>query len=121
MSQGFRELEVWKKSMELTEAVYRVSGRFPQDERYGLMSQLRRAAVSVPSCIAEGHARCSRREFSRFVSIALGSLAEVETQVMLAQRLGYVEEEAEQTLSSASEIGKMLHGLRRSLARELDA
>jgi four helix bundle protein len=119
MSQGFRDLEVWKKSMELTETVYRPSSGFPSHEQFGLTSQVRRAAVSVASCIAEGHARFSRRDFARFVSMAMGSLAEVETQILLAQRLGYVGQDAEQPLAAASEIGKMLNGLRRSLNREL--
>ena len=117
MSQGFRDLEVWKKSMELTETVYRPSSGFPSHEQFGLTSQVRRAAVSVASCIAEG--QFSRRDFARFVSMAMGSLAEVETQILLAQLLGYVGQDAEQPLAAASEIGKMLNGLRRSLNREL--
>ena len=121
MSQGFRDLEVWKKSMGLTEMIYRLSSGFPSHEQFGLTSQVRRAAVSVASCIAEGHARSSRRDFARFVSMAMGSLAEVETQVLLAQRLGYLGQDAEPALTAASEIGKMLNGLRRSLNRELQS
>jgi four helix bundle protein len=99
--------------------IYRLSSGFPSHEQFGLTSQVRRAAVSVASCIAEGHARSSRRDFARFVSMAMGSLAEVETQVLLAQRLGYLGQDAEPALTAASEIGKMLNGLRRSLNREL--
>ena len=118
MSQGFRDLEVWKKSMNLTEVVYRISSRFPPHEQFGLTSQVRRASVSVVSCIAEGYGRFSRREFSRFVSMTMGSLAEVETQLLIAQRLRYADHEVEHPLTLASEIGKMLNGLRRALNRE---
>lgn len=83
------ELEVWGDAMDLVEAVYRLSASFPSDERFGLTSQMRRAAISVPSNIAEGAARRARPELLHFVHVACGSLAEVETQLQIARRLGY--------------------------------
>ena len=87
MVASYRELTVWRKAMELVVAVYSVTSQLPRDERFGLADQLRRAAVSIPSNIAEGHARQSQREFAHFLSVALGSLAEVDTQLDLATRL----------------------------------
>ena len=83
------ELHVWQESMTLVELVYKLTEAFPEKERYGLISQLRRAAVSVPSNIAEGAARGSDAEFIRFLHIARGSLSEIETQLLIAQRLDY--------------------------------
>ena len=88
--ESYRDLIVWQKSMELVERVYRMTRVFPKEELYGLSSQIRRAAVSIPSNIAEGQARKSTAEFLNFLSIAQGSRAEVETQTLIAQRLGYV-------------------------------
>lgn len=88
--RSYKELIVWQKAMDLAEDVQRVSQRFPKEELYGLTSQLRPAAVSVPSNIAEGQARQSKAEFLNFLSIANGSLADVETQLLLAQRFGYL-------------------------------
>jgi four helix bundle protein len=106
--------------MALTEAVYRASARFPQSELFGLRAQVQRSAISIPSNIAEGHARESTREFLRFLSIALGSVAELETQLELAHRLGYIGlTERSELQEQAAEIGKMLHGLRASLRRRL--
>ena len=82
-------LEVWRDSMELVEMIYKISGNFPDSERFGLTSQIRRAAVSVPSNIAEGAARRSTPEYLRFLSIARGSLSEIATQIQIAVRLGY--------------------------------
>ena len=90
MAYDYRELEVWKQSMELCETVYAIVRKFPQDERYALGDQLRRAVVSIPSNIAEGNGRDSRSEYARFLSIARGSLFEVQTQLELAARFGYV-------------------------------
>ena len=86
-----KDLDAWKKAIELVEAVYSVTRAFPRTETYGLTNQLRRAAVSVPSNIAEGAARSSTKEFIQFLHIALGSVSEVETQVVIAQRLDYVD------------------------------
>jgi four helix bundle protein len=103
--------------MALVESVYRVSSSFPKEEVYGLTSQLRRAAVSIPANIAEGEGRGSRREFVRFLSIAHGSLREVETHVLLAQRLGYIDSRAAaDAMAAAGEVGRLLNGLKKSLA-----
>jgi four helix bundle protein len=92
-TQGYKELLVWQRSMELVPQVYRLSKKFPSEELYGLTSQLRRAMVSVPSNIAEGQGRHHQREFFHFLSIARGSLAEVDTLLNLANRLGYFGED----------------------------
>jgi four helix bundle protein len=114
--RSYRDLEVWRRSIDLVEAIYRASSAWPSDERFGLTSQIRRAAVSVPSNIAEGAARRGTREFLQFLSIAKGSLAEVETQLTLAGRLGYLPAAAEEMLlGSAPEIGRMLAGLTKAL------
>ena len=114
--KSYRELEVWKKSIDLVEQIYRASKGFPPEERFGLTSQVRRAAVSVPSNIAEGAARTGTGEFLQSLSVASGSLAEVETQVIIANRLEMLPQgEKEALLAQADEIGKMLGGLKRSL------
>ena|SRR6185369_1921717 len=112
MGNSYRELQVWRLSMQLTKDVYAVTKNFPSDERFGLISQLRRAAVSIPSNIAEGQARYSQREFLRFLSNARGSLAEVETQLLLSTELGYVPESEMQKLTrKTAEVGRLLNGL----------
>lgn len=109
---SYKDLIVWQKAMDLVELVYQVTSSFPKEERYGLTNQLRRAAVSIPSNIAEGHARSSTAEFQRFLSIARGSLAEVETQLLIARRLGYLsEEQPSPILSLQVEINKMTNRL----------
>ena len=114
---GYRELKVWRLAMELAEEVYKLCTEFPKHEVNGLTSQLQRAAVSVPSNIAEGQARNSSMEFGHFLGIARGSLAEMETQIMLAQRLNYLTaEKVDPALEKAEEIGKMLKGLQKSIA-----
>jgi len=111
----YRDLKVGQAAMLLAEEIYRLSARFPKHETYGLASQLQRSAVFPPSNIAEGHGRHSRKEFNHFPGIALGSLAELETQLILAQRLDYLtEEEISLALQNADEIGKMLKGLQKS-------
>lgn len=85
-----KDLDVWKRGISFVEQIYKTTKKFPREELYGLTSQLRRAAVSFPSNIAEGAARSSPKEFIQFLYIALGSLSEIETQVMIAERLGYV-------------------------------
>ena len=87
-----KDLDAWRKSLDLVETVYKVTKAFPQEELYGLTNQLRRAAVSIPSNIAEGAARGSKKEFIQFLHIALGSLSEVETQLVIAKRLNYLED-----------------------------
>jgi four helix bundle protein len=114
--KSYRDLEVWKKSIDWVEQIYKVSKTFPPDERFGLTSQIRRAAVSVPANIAEGAARTGTGEFLQFLSVASGSLAEVETFLILAQRLGLLPKQAVQPLEAqADEISRMLGGLKRSL------
>jgi four helix bundle protein len=104
--KSYRDLMVWMAAMQLAEDIYQVTEAFPAREQFGLTSQLRRAAVSVPSNIAEGHARDSAREFLRFLSVAQGSLAEMETQLELSGRLGLVTAEDRQSLfADASELG----------------
>ncbi len=106
--------------MTLVRRVYDLSDNFPTDERYGLTSQIRRAAVSVPSNIAEGQGRDSTREFIHHLSIAYGSLMEVETQVLIGMDLGYLEKELVSTfLRESAETGRIINGLMRSLRRKL--
>jgi len=87
-----KDLDVWKRSIDLVEDVYGITEGFPQEELYGLTNQLRRAAVSIPSNIAEGAARDSKKEFIQFLHIALSSLSEVETQLVISERLGYLDD-----------------------------
>lgn len=102
--------------MQLATEVYRLSAQFPKHEIYGLASQLQRSAVSVPSNIAEGHGRNSNKEFHHFLGVALGSLAELETQLILAQQVDYLTEELiNPVLQISDEVGKMLKGLQKSL------
>ena len=106
--------------MDIVESVYRISAGFPKSELYGLTSQLRRAAVSVPSNIAEGHARSSTREYLNHVSIAQASLAEVETQIEIAGRLGYLTlNEVNPIFDQTAMVGKQLYALRDALNRKL--
>jgi four helix bundle protein len=117
--QSYRDLVVWKKSMSLVLDIYRDTQAFPKVETYGLVSQLRRAAVSIPSNIAEGQARLSTAEFKQSLGHARGSLMEVETYVLLARELGYLEPDpSEKLLTASAEVGKILNGLLNSLVRE---
>lgn len=112
MAQSYRQLVAWQKAMEFVTEIYRVTRAFPGYEMYGLTSQLRRAAVSVPSNIAEGQARYSRREFYRFLMLARGSLAEIETQIAIALSLEYLTPmTARPLLSRTVELGRILNGL----------
>ena len=109
-------MEVWKKSIELAENVYRLSSRFPSEERFGLTGQVRRAAVSVAANIAEGAERHGTGEYLQFLGVASGSLAEVETLLILARRLEIATPaETETVLDRAAEVGRMLNGLKRAL------
>jgi four helix bundle protein len=117
---SYSDLQVWQKAMVLVKQVYQDSSRFPKDELYALTNQIRRAAVSIPSNIAEGHARDSTKEFLHHLSIALGSLAELETQLILSKDLQYLpEERLSALLQQTNEIGKMIRGLQKSLQRKL--
>lgn len=114
--RGFRDLIVWQKSMVLVKQVYAMTRQFPTDERFGLTSQMRRAAVSIPSNIAEGQARHSTGEFVQFISHAEGSVAELETHLEIAADLGYCTPAQKQSvLALAEEIRKLLNALRRRL------
>ncbi|MGB9197468.1 MAG: four helix bundle protein [Terriglobales bacterium] len=112
MGRSYRELIAWQKSMKFVTEVYLATQQFPNSELYGLTSQLRRAAVSVPSNIAEGQARCSQKEFHHFLSQAHGSLAEIETQLLIARELRYLPQpKAAELLLAADELGRVLNGL----------
>jgi four helix bundle protein len=120
--QHYRELIAWQKAIELVEVIYRATETFPRTETYGLTSQLRRAAISIPSNIAEGQGRNTTRDFLHFLSIAQGSVCEVETQIIVATRLGYVDMQREAILlETVAEVGRLLTGLRRSLTRKLNS
>jgi len=115
---GYKDLLVWRKGIELVKEIYRMTKSFPADERFGLVSQMRRAAVSIPSNIAEGQARKTTGEFVQFLSQAEGSLAELDTQIVLAVELGYSNNA--QVASAAelvSELKRMLNALRRTLLK----
>lgn len=113
---SYKDLIAWQKGMELVSAIYDATDGFPSHKQFGLVSQLRRAAVSVPSNIAEGKAHFSNRDFVRFLRLARGSLAEVETQVLIAQRRKYVSTETTNELTQkVDELGRILSGLINSL------
>jgi four helix bundle protein len=113
----YKDLLVWQKGMNLAKLVYQLTMRFPAEERYGLTSQMRRAAVSVPSNIAEGQARRGTYEFLQFLSVAGGSLAELETQICLSVELGFTQQaEVEPALREIDELQKMLVALKRKLS-----
>ncbi|MBI3666662.1 MAG: four helix bundle protein [Acidobacteria bacterium] len=117
MIRGFRDLRVWQQSVEFVEEVYRLSEGFPKSELYGLTNQLRRAAVSVPSNIAEGHAKEHTKEYLNHISIAQGSLAEIETQLEIAARLEYLSvERLAFSLEHLTSLRKQLYSLRNALS-----
>ena len=118
----FRELEVWQLAMQLARAVYELTAAFPREERYGLTAQLQRAAVSIPSNIAEGNARSSLKDYARFVSMALGSTAEVQTQLLLSRDLGLAAEaDGAAALELCDRVGQMLARLHQALCRKLES
>jgi four helix bundle protein len=115
-STTYRDLVAWQKAIDLCELVYRASAAFPQHELYGLTSQIRRGAVSVPSNLAEGAGRITNGEFLQAVGYARGSLLEVETQLIIANRLGYLGcTEMDSLFRATTEVGKLTNGLLRSL------
>jgi four helix bundle protein len=117
---SFRDLRVWKAGMDLVEQVYRVTEGFPAKEIYGLTNQMRRSAVSIPSNIAEGHARESSAEYLRHLSIAQGSLAELETHLEIAVRLSYCStQEIKRLMDEVASLGRQLYALRNALVRKL--
>ncbi len=119
MSGTYRDLKVWQSAMDLVVEIYRVTRSFPNEERYGLTAQVRRASVSVASNIAEGKGRAFDKEVMHFLSNSRGSLFEVETQLLIATRLGYLaEQESAELLKRAGEAGRSLNGLIRSFKAE---
>jgi four helix bundle protein len=118
--QSYRELIAWQKAMDLVEAIYRATTRFPREEIYSLTAQIRRAAISIPSNIAEGQGRSTTRDLLHFLSIAQGSFKEVETQVLIAERLAYVTEQiAAHLLEQTTEVGRLVSGLSNSLKKRI--
>jgi len=115
--RSYRDLEVWQAAVDLVVEVYRFSAAFPKCETYGLRSQLRAAAVSVPANIAEGHGREHLGDYLYHLSVANGSLMELETHCIIAQRLSYAAEDIPSLLKRAAEVGRMLAGLIRALKR----
>lgn len=112
--KGHHKLEVWKRSIEFVTTIYKLAESFPKSEVYGLVQQMRKSAVSIPSNIAEGAGRNSKNEFKQFLSIAQGSTAELETQILIARNLGFIEA-PELLLTELDELSKMLIGLARAL------
>jgi four helix bundle protein len=112
--KGHKDLDVWKKSISLVEVIYKITSNFPKEEIYGLISQMRRSAISIPSNLAEGAGRGGKKEFIQFLYIALGSLAELETQAIIADRLKYLNS-SEELLEDCQIIKRMLNGLINSL------
>ena len=112
---NFKDLRVWQKSIDLTTDVYKLLASFPTDEKFGLISQLKRAAVSVPSNIAEGAGRNSNKEFSHFLSISLGSLFELETQLIISKNLNLINSDSLSEINNKiSELQKMIFSLKKS-------
>lgn len=112
-----KDLDVWKKSMDLVEEIYKITNTFPESEKFGLTNQIRRASISIPSNISEGAARKTDKEFVQFLYIALGSLSELETQYLIAIRLHYIQENKE-IENKLNEIKRMIVGLRNYLLKK---
>jgi four helix bundle protein len=120
--QSVQRLKVWQKSVDLVESSYKLSSRLPLDERFGLVSQIRRAATSVPANIAEGFGRWNARDFARFAAIASGSLRELETHLIIVQRLGFLDKSTVETvLRQTDEVSKMLYRMRRRVMANIVA
>lgn len=120
--RGYRDLDVWKRSVSFVTAVYAATQGFPKEELYGLTSQIRRSAVSVPSNIAEGRAKRTTKDFIRFLNIAYGSMAELETQLLIASNLGFLKSAAlDPLLDEASQIARMINGMRNGLEKNMPA
>ena len=110
--KNFKDLKIWQKSMELAKAIYQATDAFPAKETYGIISQMRRSAVSAPSNIAEGFIRRHNKEYKQFLYIALGSLAELETQVLLSEELGFLKKAGGMDIhANINETNKMITGL----------
>jgi four helix bundle protein len=110
--KNFKDLKIWQKSMELAKVIYQATNSFPAKETYGIISQMRRSAVSVPSNIAEGFMRRHNKEFKQFLYIAIGSLAELETQVLLSEELGFLKKDNNKDIQAdINELNKMIMSL----------
>ena len=119
MNKPHRTLEVWKQSMDLVVDIYRATERFPGEERFGLMSQMRRCSVSIPSNIAEGMARRAAKETTQFLYVAIGSASELDTQLELSRRLGFLSDAQWNSLSrQLTDVDRMLAGLKNHVARK---
>jgi four helix bundle protein len=119
--KGYRDLEVWQKAMDLVVVCYQTTKGFPKSETYGLANQLQRAAVSIPTNIAEGRERQHSKEFLQHLAIAYSSLAELETHVQIARRLNYIDgKQLTGLLDKTAEIGRMLNGLRKAIENKAD-
>jgi four helix bundle protein len=117
--QTYRDLVAWQKGMELVREIYKISRNFPKDEIFGLVSQIRRAVVSIPSNIAEGHQKLSRKEHQYFLGNARASVAEIETQILIARDLDYLgQKETDQILNLSAELGRILNGLINSIRKK---
>jgi four helix bundle protein len=118
MAQSYKDLIAWQKSMQLVAVIYRETVRLPKEEVYGITSQLRRAATSIPCNIAEGQGRLTSGEFQQFLGYARGSLLELETLILIARDLGYIHSDTcTSILASAAEVGKILDGLLNSISK----
>ena len=116
MAQDYRQIQIWQRSHQFTLQIYRMTNKFPAEERFGLTSQIRRSAVSVPSNIVEGSARESDRDFARFVTIAMASAAELDYQLLLAHDLQYIPSDIYKTLENElNQIRRMMYSFRSSL------
>jgi carbamoyl-phosphate synthase large subunit len=119
-TSSYKQLRVWQNGMELVRRVYRMTSSFPRQEAFGLSSQMQRAAVSIPANIAEGHTRGTTKEFLRYVTMSHGSLAELETMLLVALDLQYVNQKDHDKLTAICDLtGKMLDALRRALVKKL--
>jgi four helix bundle protein len=119
--RNYRDLRVWQMGMGLVEQIYKITAQFPKHEMYGLASQLQRCAVSIPSNIAEGHTRSHKKEYLQALSVAQGSLSELETQLEISTRLSYITEEVlEQLLQTTSSLGKQLYSLSNAIEKKVN-
>jgi four helix bundle protein len=116
--KSYKDLIVWQRAMDLAEAVYGATTKWPDVERFGMVMQVRRAALSIPANIAEGHGRRSDAELRHFLSIAHGSLCELETCFLLAERLGFAGAHPDRVVSLLAEVGRLIGGLARTLPRK---
>ena len=121
MNHNFKELKIWQKSIALTKDIYTITKNFPKEEMFGLTNQIRRCAVSVPSNIAEGCGRDTPKQLINFLNIAMGSLCELETQLLISKELHYIKQQnSKEILNNIDEIGKMINGLRKNLIMKLN-